>query len=284
MPTLRLSAQALLAMLAFAANSLLCRQAFLTTDIDAASFTCVRILSGACVLLLLVGPRTVRTEGSWPSALMLFVYAAGFSFAYLQLGAATGALLLFAAVQCTMIFWGFIRGERLSVFQWIGVLVAVAGLVVMMLPGLSSPPFGGAILMIVAGVAWGIYSLRGRGVTNALGNTAGNFARAVPLALLTSILFISTMALDPAGVVYGIASGALASGAGYAIWYTVLPALKATSAATIQLSVPVLTALGGVMFLAEPITPRLGLASLMILGGLMAFILAGADSGKVSGR
>ena len=269
---------AVTAMLAFAANSVLCRQALVATSIDAASFTTVRIVSGALTLFLLARVSKTMIGGSWLSALMLFVYAAGFSFAYLSLGAATGALLLFGAVQCTMIGWGYTRGDRINVRQLAGVALAVAGLVGLLLPGASAPPLFSALLMMAAGVAWGVYSLRGsgNGVTSALGETAGNFIRAFPLTLVVSFLFFGQMNLDPVGVAYSIASGALASGAGYAIWYMALPGLRASTAAILQLSVPVLTALGGAFLLAEPITFRVLMASLAILGGLAIFLLPGS--------
>jgi drug/metabolite transporter (DMT)-like permease len=210
--------------------------------------------------------------GNWLSALALFAYAAGFSFAYTSLSAATGALLLFGAVQCTMIGYGLLQGERMSSAQSLGVLVALVGLVGLLLPGLSAPPLVGAVLMLVAGVSWGIYSLRGRGASDALRETAGNFVRAVPLALVVSAVWLQKAELHPSGVGLAVASGAVASGLGYAIWYTALPALSATMAATVQLSVPVLAAAGGVLFLGEPITLRLTLASAAILGGVAVFI------------
>ncbi|WIM06234.1 MAG: DMT family transporter [Candidatus Nitricoxidivorans perseverans] len=265
-----------LAMTAFAANSLLCRLALRGTGIDAASFTGVRIASGAITLLLIVwwqqrnAPRP--PAGSWRSALALFAYAAGFSYAYLQLSAAVGALLLFGAVQLTMIGYGIWSGERLRIAQILGLLLAIAGLIGLLLPGLTAPPPFSAALMIVAGAAWGVYSLRGRGTTSAIEATAGNFLRAVPLALALVIIAPIPLAADWPGITSAIASGALASGVGYAIWYTALPGLTATHAATVQLSVPVLTALGGVLFLGETITPRLTLGSLAILGGIALVI------------
>jgi drug/metabolite transporter (DMT)-like permease len=273
-------------MISFAGNSLLCRSALSATSIDAASFTTIRIVSGALTLVALVFlfRRGHSVAGNWPSALALFAYAAGFSFAYTSLSTATGALLLFGAVQCTMIGYGLARGERLNGAQTAGVLVALAGLVGLLLPGLSAPPVVGAALMLLAGVSWGIYSLRGRGVSDALRETAGNFARAVPLALVVSVAWLDRMALDPSGVALAIGSGALASGLGYAIWYTALPALSATTAATVQLSVPVLAALGGVLFLGEPITLRLALASVAILGGLAVFIWSKSSTPAVRSR
>ena len=205
--------------------------------------------------------------GNWLSALALFVYAAGFSFAYVSLSAGTGALLLFGAVQATMIGYGIWTGERLLGLQLVGLLLAFGGLVGLLLPGLSAPPLSGSILMLGAGVAWGIYSLRGKGVGDPTKVTAGNFLRAVLPATALSVVMFNGISLDTAGFWYAVSSGALASRIGYAIWYTTLPALKATSAATGQLSVPVIAALGGIGFLDESITLRFVLASVAILGG-----------------
>ncbi|MBS1201448.1 MAG: family transporter [Proteobacteria bacterium] len=270
-----------LALAAFAGNSLLCRAALRDTPIDAASFTAIRIASGALVLWLLVRFRSARPSraGSWPSGLALFAYAAAFSFAYLSLTAATGALLLFGAVQVTMIGTGVARGERLLGRQWVGLLLASAGLVGLLMPGLTAPPLRGALLMTAAGVAWGVYSLRGRtadaGGGDPLAVTAGNFARAVPMALallLAALPWNPGSGIDMAGTGYALASGAVTSGLGYAVWYTALRGLKAASAATVQLSVPVLTALAGVVLLAEPLTLRLVLASAAVLGGIALVI------------
>ena len=264
-----------LAMIAFAGNSLLCRQALKHTGIDPASFTAIRLISGALVLWLIVRMRHAAPSGTgnWLSAFALFAYAAGFSFAYVSLPAASGALLLFGAVQATMIGRGIWVGERLGFLQIMGVLLAFGGLVGLLLPGLSAPPLAGALLMLGAGIAWGIYSLRGKGAGDPTRVTAGNFARAVPIALVLSVFMLDFAVVDLAGYCYAVASGALASGVGYAIWYTVLPALKNTSAATVQLSVPVIAALGGVAFLGEPITLRLITASVAILGGIALVIL-----------
>jgi drug/metabolite transporter (DMT)-like permease len=272
-----------LALTAFAGNSLLCRLALKHTAIDAGSFTTVRLVSGALVLWLLV--RTGRSAqatgaGNWLSALALFAYAAGFSFAYVSLPAATGALLLFGAVQATMIGVGLWKGERFKRLQLVGFLLAFAGIVGLLLPGLSAPPLGGSVLMLGAGAAWGVYSLRGRGAGDPTRVTAGNFLRAAPMALALSLLMLQTASLDTAGLWYALASGALTSGIGYAIWYAVLPALQATTAATLQLSVPVLAALGGIVFLGEAVTLRLALASAAILGGIALVVLHRQMTGK----
>ncbi|MBU0486077.1 MAG: DMT family transporter [Proteobacteria bacterium] len=264
-----------LTMIAFAGNSLLCRAALNHTAIDAASFTVIRLSSGAVMLWLIVRMRrgTYAGEGNWLSAFTLFTYAAGLSFAYVSLPAATGAILLFGAVQATMIGHGLWAGERLLRIQLIGLMLACGGLVGLLLPGLSAPPLYGSILMFGAGVAWGIYSLRGKGAGDPTKVTAGNFLRAVPFAAALTLLMLKSTSLDNAGLWYAVSSGALASGIGYSIWYTALPALKATNAAIVQLSVPVIAALGGIVFLGEAITLRLVLASGAILGGIALVIL-----------
>jgi drug/metabolite transporter (DMT)-like permease len=265
----------LLAMIAFAGNSLLCRLALRHTSIDPASFTSIRILSGALSLWLIIQLRsgTRAAAGSWPSALALFVYAAAFSYAYVSLPAATGALLLFGAVQATMIGYGLRAGETLGMRQSAGLVCAFIGLAGLLLPGLSAPPLPAAALMLGAGVAWGVYSLRGKGTADPTCVTAGNFLRAAPMAVALSVVTLPWSSLDGSGICYAIASGALASGVGYAIWYTALRGLKATSAATVQLSVPVIAAIGGTIFLGEPITWRLLIASAAILGGIALVIV-----------
>jgi drug/metabolite transporter (DMT)-like permease len=262
-------------MIAFAGNSLLCRAALKHTAIDAASFTTIRLASGAVMLWLIVRMRrdAPSGRGNWLSAFSLFVYAAGFSFAYVSLPAATGALLLFGAVQATMISHGIWRGERLLGLQVVGLLLALVGLVGLLLPGLSAPPLYGSVLMLAAGVAWGVYSLRGKGSGDPARVTAGNFLRSVPIAAALSILMLHGTSPDMAGFWYAVASGALASGVGYAVWYTALPLLKSTHAATVQLSVPVIAALGGILVLGEPVTLRLLLASMAVLGGIALVIL-----------
>jgi drug/metabolite transporter (DMT)-like permease len=264
-----------IAMVAFAGNSLLCRAALKHTGIDAASFTTIRLISGAVVLWLVVRVRqgSPAGVGNWLSAFALFVYAAGFSFAYVSLPAATGALLLFGAVQATMISYGIWSGERLLKLQIIGLLLAFGGLIALFLPGISAPPLYGSILMFGAGVAWGIYSLLGQGAGDPTGITTGNFLRAIPITAAMSIFTLSGSSIDTAGFWYAVLSGALTSGIGYAIWYTVLPVLKATNAATIQLSVPIIAALGGVILLGERMSLRLVLASVAILGGIALVIL-----------
>ncbi len=281
----------LLAMIAFAGNSLLCRAALKKTSIDPASFTSIRIIAGAMTLALLMrlrgGAREAQfaTKGNWISAAALFVYAAFFSFAYSSLTAATGALLLFGAVQFTMIGAGILGGERLTLVQTGGLLLAFAGVAGLLLPGLAAPSMLGAVLMLSAGFAWGIYSLRGKrvGTGDATAVTAGNFLRAALITMTLSVaaaLFApQTMSIDIAGAVYAVASGAIASGVGYAIWYTALRGLAATTAASVQLSVPVIAAVGGIIFLGETATTRLMIASFAILGGI-AFVILGQSAKK----
>jgi drug/metabolite transporter (DMT)-like permease len=264
----RLIAATAFALLAFAANSVLCRMALRQAHIDPASFMSIRLLAGAVTLWLLVRLRTDgRFGGSWPAALALLAYAICFTFAYVGLTAGTGALLLFGAVQVVMIAAGFRGGERIDRVTVGGWLLAVSGVVLLLLPGLSAPPLGAALLMLIAGCAWGVYSLRGRQSGNALGDNAGNFARALPGALLVSLLCWAQRAADTQGIALAILSGSVASGLGYAAWYAALPRLGAIAAANAQLSVPVIAALAGVALFAEPITVRLAVASVLVLGG-----------------
>jgi drug/metabolite transporter (DMT)-like permease len=276
MPRKQIALLTALAMIAFAGNSLLCRMALVHTGIDAASFTSIRLLAGALVLWLIVAVKRDRISaaGSWTSALALFAYAACFSFAYVSLSAATGALLLFGAVQTTMISFGLWQGERLQGRQLAGLMLAVGGLLGLLLPGLSAPPLAAAALMLVAGFAWGVYSLRAKGAADPTRITAGNFMRAVPFAAALSAGMFARHSIDAAGAILAIASGGLASGLGYAVWYTALRGLNATTAATVQLSVPVIAAFGGIAFLGEAITLRLLITSVAILGGIALITLA----------
>ncbi|PZD73546.1 putative cystine transporter YijE [Acaryochloris thomasi RCC1774] len=259
-------------MFAFAGNSILCRLALKETAIDAGTFTAIRILSGALVLWLISQwrGRKVRSAGSWRSAVALFIYATAFSFAYVELTAGTGALLLFGAVQATMIGYGLWKGERLSKRQICGFILAFGGLVGLVLPGVSAPPILSSSLMLGSGVAWGIYSLRGRGASDPIRVTAGNFLHAAPFAVALGIAMVpsASLAAIATGGLWAIASGTLASGVVYTLWYIALKNLKATSAATVQLSVPVIAAIGGIIFLGEDLTVRLFIASFAILGGI----------------
>ncbi|WP_109047903.1 DMT family transporter [Azospirillum sp. TSA6c] len=277
-----------LAMLAFAANSILCRLALTQTVIDPAGFTLVRIASGAASLWLIARAtgHAKAGAGSWRGAAALLAYAAAFSFAYLTMTAGTGALLLFGAVQATMILVGLYRGERLVPLQWGGLALALGGLALLLAPGLSAPDPLGALLMVVAGAAWGIYSLLGRASCDPIATTAGNFLRAAPMAAVLALLAALAGPLsggglrwDQGGLVYAVLSGALASGVGYSIWYAALPALTAARAASVQLSVPVITALVAVLALGERITPVLAVSSVAVLGGIALVILGKSRRG-----
>jgi drug/metabolite transporter (DMT)-like permease len=252
--------------------------------IDAISFTSIRLLSGAVTLLFIVlaskRKERLRAAGSWLSAAMLFLYALPFSLAYVSLDAGAGALILFAAVQITMVGAALLSGDRPHRLEWIGLLLALLGLVYLLLPGLAAPPLGAAAMMVLAGVCWGVYSLRGRKAGSALTDTASNFLRCVPATLAVSIWFADGISLSSKGVVIAIISGAIASGLGYVVWYAALRELTATRAATVQLSVPVIAALGGVLFLAEGLTMRLILSSALILGGIGLAILGSRDTAR----
>lgn len=276
MPLPRLILLTTLAMLAFASNSLLCRVALSMTQIDAASFTSLRLVSGAVMLaLLFFGQRGGQgLAGSWRSALALFAYAAGFSFAYVELATGIGALLLFGAVQVSMIGFGLFKGERMSAVQVIGLMVAVIGLVGLLSPGVSAPPVLPAGLMVLAGVAWAVYSLRGRSAGDPVANTAGNFIRSLVFAVPLSLVCISHFQIDLYGALLAIASGAIASALGYILWYAVLPMFSATRAAILQFSAPALAAMGGVLLLDEALSLRLVLGFVAIMGGVAAYILS----------
>jgi len=275
MPRMRTIGLTALAMVAFAANSLLCRIALTETAIDPATLTIVRLASGTCALwlILLVTQKVTRAAGSWAASVALFAYAAAFSFAYVSVPAGAGALLLFGAVQATMITSGLLRGERLSTLQWLGLATAITGLAALVAPGASAPSLKGACLMLTAGVAWGVYSLLGRGAADPLAATAGNFLRALPIAgcLSLSALVFDTN-LSTTGIACAILSGAIASGFGYTVWYAALPELSTAQGASVQLSVPVITALGATLVLGEVITLRLSASSLAVLGGIALVI------------
>jgi drug/metabolite transporter (DMT)-like permease len=262
-----------LALVAFASNSVLTRLALAGGHIDAASFTLVRLATGAVVLALLAvaqaGPRTLLRGGDVVGPVALFVYAGPFSFAYLRIGAALGALVLFGAVQITMISWGVVRGERPSPRTWLGLVIAICGLAALTLPSAAArPDLVGIALMIVAGVAWGVYSLRGRGAASPIAANARNFVLAAPLGLVLSAVTFRSASFAGRGLLLAVVSGGVTSGLGYAIWYRALRGLTATRAAAVQLSVPVIAAAGAVTFLGETATPRLVACGAAILGGL----------------
>ena len=258
------------AMVAFAANSILCRLALGAGLIDAASFATVRTIAGAVILgaILLARGKAVTAKPNWRSVLTLYLYMVFFAFAYLSLSAGTGALILFAAVQLTMFTVALRSGEHFSAVSWAGLLLAIAGLVYLVSPGLTAPHPLGAALMTVAGVSWGFYSLVGRSAADPAEATAQNFIYAVPLVIATSLVFLGDLEVSGAGIAYAIASGAVASGLGYTIWYAALKGFTATAAATVQLSVPVIAAAGGVLLLSEAVTLRLVVASVATLGGV----------------
>ena len=259
-----------LTMVAFAANSLLCRAALASSAIDPYSFTAIRISSGALVLSALLAMRSKpqEPEGSWQSGLALLGYALAFSLAYVTLDSGTGALILFGAVQVTMMVGGIVRGERPGLRVWAGLLVAMGGLVYLLLPGATAPDLFGAGLMMVSGVSWGVYSLRGKGASNPLAATGRNFVLATPMALLALGIGYTTLEASTAGIGYAAVSGGVTSGLGYALWYFVLKDLTASVAAVVQLSVPVIAAVGGILLLDEAATIRLAVASLLVLGGI----------------
>ncbi len=265
-----------LAMVAFAANSVLCRLALGKGELDPATFSSLRVVSGAAVLALLarVRSRSFRFRANLGAALALGMYVAPFSFAYVELTTGTGALVLFACVQLTMLTAALRSGERPRPAQWAGTLLAAGGLLYLLLPGVTAPSWVGSLLMATAGIAWGLYSLRGRrsgdgqSVDDPLTSTANNFITCAPMMLAVSAVQGADASLSTNGAALAIASGALASGCGYAIWYGALQGLTTTQASIVQLSVPVLAAAYGVAFMGEALAPRLMIATLLILGGV----------------
>lgn len=260
------------ALTGFAFNSILSRMALATGEIDAASFTVIRLVSGTVTLAALIiatgKTRSITKNGNWASAFFLFGYAIAFSFAYLGLTTATGALILFGCVQLTMFGVSLYRGVRPVWLEWVGLIVAFAGLVYLVLPGLAAPPLLNAVLMAAAGIAWGFYTLRGTGSDDPLADTAGNFLRSVPMVLVVGAFFISSIQVSTRGVVLAILSGAVASGVGYSVWYAALKHHTVTRAAVLQLSVPIIAAAGGLLLLAETASIRLLIASALIIGGI----------------
>ena len=260
------------ALVAFAANSIICRMALGNTAIDPASFTTIRLASGAMVLWVVVrlspGGKSGGHPGSWWSGVMLFLYAVAFSFAYVSLNAGVGALILFGSVQATMITAGLMKGERPPVLAWCGLIIALSGLVYLVFPGLAAPSFSGAALMALAGFAWGVYSLRGLGSTNPVAVTQGNFLRSVPMTAAVSMIMLSSFSLSMEGVLLAALSGGLTSGLGYVVWYAALRHHSATRASMLQLLVPIIAAVGGVLLLSETVTLRLVLSGILIIGGV----------------
>lgn len=267
-----------LALVAFAANSVLCRLALHDGAIDPSSFSIVRFVSGAVMLLVItMGVQRQRQPlaGSWSTALILAVYALPFAFSYTQLSAGTGALILFGCTQVTMLIAALAAGERPHAIQWVGLALALGGLVNLVFPGLTAPSPFAATLMTIAGVCWGLYTLRGRGSANPLSVTLGNFVRSVPLMIAGSVVAWPRIHAEPRGILFAVASGALATGLGYVIWYSALPRLSAVRAAVVQLAVPLLAAAGGVLLLSETISFRLVLSAVLVLGGIAMAIVGG---------
>jgi drug/metabolite transporter (DMT)-like permease len=266
-----------LALLAFAANSVFCRLALGEGSIDAASFTVVRLLSGVVVLFVLVKVRQDKkgqsSAGSWSASLMLFLYALTFSFAYITLDTGTGALILFGWVQITMILLSLFSGNRLHISEWAGIVVAFMGFVYLMLPDVTTPSAKGFSLMTVAGISWGIYTVKGRGSKNPVVDTAYNFSRTIPFLLVLTVVGLNDSHFSSRGILLGVLSGGIASGIGYAIWYTALGGLSVTQAAVVQSLVPVVAAVGGVILMSEALPPRLVFSATMILGGILMVIL-----------
>ncbi len=275
-------------LVAFAANSLLCRMALGGHLIDPVSFTALRLVSGALALILITRmvaeSKPQKTTGSWGSGFALFAYAAAFSLAYVSLSTGMGALILFGSVQVTMIGAALKSGENLGPAQWVGSVAAIGGLIYLVLPGISAPDPVGAVLMCVAGIAWGLYSIRGKGVSAPVAMTAGNFFRSAPMAIIASAVALSSVHLEPSGILLALISGTVTSGLGYVLWYKVLRSLTTTQASLVQLLVPVLAAFGGVAFVSEQVSVRLVAASTLILGGVALAVLkrnptAGRNSG-----
>lgn len=266
-----------MALIAFAANSVLCRLALGENAIDAGAFTVVRLLAGALtliVILILKGEKSaIPKSGDWRSSLMLFIYAITFSFAYITLDTGTGALILFGAVQITMIVVSLFQGIRLHISEWLGVIVAFLGFLYLILPGVTTPSLYGFVLMSTAGIAWGLYTLKGKMSNSPLKDTASNFIRTTPFVVILIVVLVNRWHFSPMGIILATISGSLASGLGYAVWYKALDGLTATQAAVIQLSVPMIAAFGGVLFVSEEITWRLVFAGLLILGGILAVVL-----------
>ena len=278
---LRVAALTATAMLAFAANSLLCRLALAGGRIDPASFSAVRVVAGALALGLIFSLQRRRSPimaAEWRSVAALTAYLVFFGFAYVSLRTGVGALILFGAVQLTMFAAALRGGERLSAAAWGGLALALGGLVYLASPGLAAPDQLGAALMAVAGVAWGAYSLYGRKAADPLAATTANFIYATPVVLIAALVFAARLHVTPGGAALAGASGALASGCGYAIWYAALRGLTPARAATVQLSVPAIAALGAVVLLAEPLTPRLVIASALTLGGVFLALRSRAST------
>ena len=265
-------------LVAFAANSLLCRTALGGHLIDPVSFTTIRLVSGALALILIIrlsgdSNQPQQAKGSWGSGLALFAYAAAFSLAYVSLSTGMGALILFGSVQVTMISVALKSGEKLGPVQWMGLAAAIGGFIYLVMPGISAPDPLGALLMCISGIAWGVYSIRGKGVSAPVAMTAGNFTRSAPMAIIAAAIAFSSLHLEPFGVLLALVSGIITSGLGYVLWYKALRSLTTTQASAVQLMVPVIAAFGGVAFLSEQVSFRLILGSALILGGVALVVI-----------
>ena len=283
------------ALLAFAGNSVFCRLALGDEAIDAASFTAIRLLSGILVLvIILLLAKFIQkkqssaelsdseAKGSWLAGFLLFLYAVTFSYAYISLDTGIGALILFGAVQITMILISILSGNRLHYLEWTGVVIAFSGFVYLVLPSLSTPSMTGFILMTISGVAWGLYTVKGRGCTDPISDTAYNFMRTLPFIVILLVVTIQNANLSQAGAILAVMSGAIASGIGYAVWYFAIRGLSVTQAAAVQLLVPIIAAIGGVLFASEVVSLRLVIASFMVLGGIMLLVLGRAYLNRTS--
>jgi drug/metabolite transporter (DMT)-like permease len=276
------------ALIAFAANSVLCRLALGDNTIDPSSFTIIRLFSGIIILMAILQLKRrshdekLKSKGSWLAASMLFIYAIAFSFGYVSLDTGTGALILFGAVQITMIMANVISGNKLHISEWLGLLIAFSGFVYLMTPDLVTPSFIGFILMTISGMAWGFYTLLGRASQNPLSDTAYNFLRTSPLILLLILFGLNDINLTYVGVILAVLSGALASGIGYFVWYIALKGLSVTQAAVVQLLVPIIAATGGLIFTNELISLRLIESSALVLGGILTVIMGKSYFCKIS--
>jgi drug/metabolite transporter (DMT)-like permease len=274
------------ALIAFAANSVLGRMALKDNAIDASSFTAIRLLSGALMLFILYTlfnskdqkNKQEKKAGNWKAPLMLFVYAITFSFAYISLDTGTGALVLFGAVQLTMIIASLISGHKLHKAEWVGIIVSFSGLAYLIYPTITTPSIFGFVLMGISGIAWGIYTLTGRGSVNPLRDTTINFSYTIPYVAILAIIMLPHIQISTEGIILAVLSGALASALGYTLWYIALAGLSATEAAVVQLSVPVIASIGGVVFLSESVTMRLIISCALVLGGILTVIIGRKNS------
>ena len=276
--TVKTTVLTIFSLIAFAGNSVLCRLALGENQLDAASFTIIRLLSGIVMLLLISQTNGSQTSGSrssltqqinWLSSGALFLYAVTFSYAYLSLDTGTGALILFGAVQITMILASSLLGKQLYWAEWLGVAIAFLGFVYLVLPGITTPSFQGFILMTLAGGSWGIYTLQGKNSRQPIINSATNFLYTLPFVLTLLIIELPNSELSQPGIILAVLSGAIASGVGYTTWYMAVRNLATVKASVVQLLVPILAALGGVLFAGEVISLRLIISSLLILGGII---------------